>query len=524
MATKSTRPNIVLILVESWDGRVLGCLGDPALKNVTPNIDRFAKPGVLFTQSYTTHPICCPARANLWSGQFSFHCKSWNNHKGLEPGTPILRDVLVENGNYILATRKKAGKGRGNDIGIGKHDYISGGHSQQNRVTDWTCAANIQLPSYMMPNPRVVHDTKDKTFNSSDVLHGVIHMSDGLNCVKAKKFLEKQAKHQKKGKAEPFFLYLSLDTPHPAFKTNRHWLSRVDSDAISIPPKDREPIHPVFQYQRISKAWVHGLDPDSVRRTRAIYYAMIAETDAFIGEVLDTIDKLGLDGNTHVIITADHGENNMEHDLFYKMNMYESSARVPLVIAGPGIPQGVVVDAPVMTVDLYPTILDLAGIPADRAPNAVDGQSLVPLLTGRPGWNRDYAFSMYTGTAANTSMFMLRTGQWKYIAYPGFEPQLFDVDADPDEIVNLATNHQDVVKQLDAKLRSICDYEKVHAEWQAYCKASFRAYRDRFKGRTIPLFEYGAANPRATYEDVIANTYKGWTPAHAKQLETWLQS
>ncbi|MEX2682444.1 MAG: sulfatase [Candidatus Sigynarchaeota archaeon] len=510
MDTQAKRPNIVLVIVESWDGRVLGCLGDPALKNVTPNIDKLAQRGVLFTQCYTPHPICCPARANLWSGQYTFNCKSWSNHKGLEPGTPILRDVLVHEGGYMLATRKWGAKG---GIGIGKHDYLSGGHSQQNRITDWTCAANIQLPSYLQPAPKVKESDDEK-----------YHLEDWFRCAKAKRFLEKQAKRQKKRDKEPFFLYIGLTTPHPAFKTSRYWLSRVDYDAVSVPPKDPEPIHPVFKYQRISKAWTHGLDPASVKRTRAIYYAMIAETDAIIGEILDKIDKLGLRDTTHVIITSDHGENNMEHDLFYKMNMYESSARVPLVIAGPGLQQGVVVDQLVSLVDLYPTILELAGIPKEHAPTRLDGESLLPLLEGIPGWRRDHAFSMYTGTAANTSMFMLRTGRWKYIAYPGFQPQLFDLTADPHEITNLASNNPDMVKQLDEKLRTICDYERVHAEWQAWCKASFRAYRDKLKGKTIPLFEYGAKNPRATYDDVMANTYKGWTAEHAKQLEDWLNS
>ncbi|MBN2150125.1 MAG: sulfatase-like hydrolase/transferase [Candidatus Lokiarchaeota archaeon] len=514
MAQQPARPNIVLIMVESWDGRVLGCLGDPALKKVTPNIDRFAARGVLFKNHYTPQPVCCPARANMWSGQYTFNCKSWSNHKGLEPGTPILRDVLTREGGYILATRKKGGaKGRANDIGIGKHDYISGGHSQQNRITDWTCAANIQLPSYLQPAPRVKESDAQK-----------FHVEDWIRCAKARNFLKKQAKRQKKGKGEPFFLYLSLTTPHPAFKTTRHWLSKVDQDAVSVPPKDPEPLHPVLEYQRISKAWAHGLDPASVKRTRAIYYAMVAETDGLIGEVLDEIEGLGLLETTHVIITADHGENNMEHDMFYKMNMYDSASRVPLIVAGPGTRQGVVVEDFVSLVDLYPTILDLAGIPKERATSRLDGESFLPLLKGTPGWSRDYAFSMYTGTAANTSMFMLRTGRWKYVAYPGFEPQLFDLAADPDEITNLAKGEPGVVKELDAKLRGVCDYERVHAEWQAWCKASFRAYRDKLKGRTIPLFEYGAKNPRATYEDVIANTYKGWTPAHAKQIEQWLDS
>ncbi len=498
-------------MVESWDGRVIGCLGDPALRNVTPNIDRFARKGVLFKNNYTTFPVCCPARANLWSGQYSFNCKAWNNHKGLEPGTPILRDVLEEHGNYVFAAKKR--DGRGPSIGIGKHDYISGGHSQQNRVTAWTGAANVRRPAYIQSKPAVSRWGGRKC-----------HPEDWVRCATATKFLKQRAKMQKEGDARPFFLYLSLTTPHPRFRTTKHWLSKVDYDAVSIPPKDTEPVHPVIRYQQISKAWVHGFDPDSVRLTRAIYYAMVAETDAAIGTVLDTVESLGLLENTHVIITADHGENNMEHELFYKMNMYESSVRTPLVIAGPGIQQGIVLDNPVSTVDLYPTILEMAGIPAEKAPNPLDGKSLMPLLAGRDGWTRDYAFSMFTGTAVNTSIFMIRKDRWKYVAYTGYPPQLFDIIDDPDEINNVASKHPDVVKALDALLHDVCDYDAVHAEWQAYCKQAFRAWRDRVREKPVLLFEYGAKNPRATYEDVMSNTYKGWNAEDAEKLEKWLES
>ena len=151
------RPNIVLIMVESWDGRVLSLWDDPALKNITPNLARFAEKGVAFKYNYTSQPICCPARANLWSGQYTYHCKSWNNHKGLASGTPILRDILTQKG-YILA----AGKSKKNDIGIGKHDYREGGHSQQNRITAWTGAANIELPSYLQAKPKI-HKIQKKT-------------------------------------------------------------------------------------------------------------------------------------------------------------------------------------------------------------------------------------------------------------------------------------------------------------------------------------------------------------------------
>ena len=498
-------------MVESWDGRVLGALGDPALTNVTPNIDKFAKKGVLFKHCYTSHPICCPARANLWSGQYTYNCKSWNNHKGLEPGTPILKDVLEEKGGYVFAARSDK-KGRAKNIGIGKHDYISGGHSQQNRVTAWTGAANIELPSYLQPKPGVIN-WKIKKLNKSD-----------WNRVgKAKKFIKKQLKMQQEGKERPFFLYLSLTTPHPRFFTSKYWLSKVDYDAVSIPPKDKE-LHPVIRYQQISKAWKHGLDPESKKRTRAIYYAMVAETDAFIGKILDLVEKRDLLKDTYVIIVADHGENNMEHDLFYKMNMYESSVRVPLIIAGPGIQQGKIIEKTVSTINVHPTMLDMAGISTEEAAYKIVREFLLPVLKGETDEWRDYAFSMYTGTAANTSIFMIRQDQWKYVAYPGYEPQLFDIIADPDEIKNLAKEHPEIVKKLDTQLRKVCDYEKVHQEWQNYCKESFKKWRKDVKENPVRLFEYGAKNPRAFYDDIMSNTYKGWTDEHAKQLEEWLES
>jgi arylsulfatase K len=496
------RPNILLIMIESWDGRVIGALGDPALKNVTPNIDQLAREGVMFKNTYTSHPICCPARANMWSGQYTFHIKSWNNHKGLERGTPILRDVLEQKGGYISASKKG---------GIGKHDYLSGGHTNQNRITAWTGAANIELPSYTQKPPKIDRWGKK------------VHKIDWVFLNQAKKFLKQQAKAQKshKGNSHPFFLYLSLITPHPRFHTSQHWLKQVDYDAVSIPPKD-EKLHPVIRFQQIQKAWMHGLDPESKRRTRAIYYGMIAEMDAMIGEVMKNLDELGLRENTYVILVADHGENNMEHDLYYKMNMYESSVRIPLIMRGPDLQKGVVMDQFASLIDLYPTILDMAGLSRNDAPNPLDGLSLLPLARGSSTEFRDYAFSMFTGTAANTSMFMLRTGDYKYIAYPGYSPQLFNLKDDPNEVHDLSDEHPELISELDQKLKNVVDYPAVHKEWQAYCRQSFREYKARVEKHPVPLFEYGGHNPKAYYKDIMANTYKGWTPEHEAQLDRWL--
>ncbi|MBD3354112.1 MAG: sulfatase-like hydrolase/transferase, partial [Candidatus Lokiarchaeota archaeon] len=182
----SKKNNIVFIFIESFDGRKIGCLGNPALKNATPNMDQVAKHGVIFSNMYASHPLCCPVRANLWSGTYSFRHESWNNYKGLEPGTPRFQDVLEKEG-YVFASKKG---------GYGKHDYSSGRHTVMARVTAWTSPANIQVPVYRQAKPRVSWFPRKKT-----------NILDWASLKQAKMFLKRQAKKQESEDAKPFFLY-----------------------------------------------------------------------------------------------------------------------------------------------------------------------------------------------------------------------------------------------------------------------------------------------------------------------------
>ncbi len=486
------KPNIIFVHTDSWDGRVLGCLGHPAMKRATPNIDRLARRGVVFRNTYCSHPICCPSRANMWSGTYTFRCESWNNYKGLPEGVDTVLRRLRDAG-YRFASEKG---------GFGKHDHISGGHSQLARVTAWTGPADIRLPVYRMKAPKVLEGDIER-----------VSARDWDDVDKAKAFLAGRA-----GDKEPFFLYVGIRAPHPAFTTSRRWLNMVDKDAVTIPPEDTE-LHPVMEYQRITKNWMHGFSREMVHKTRSIYYAMCAEADAMVGELLGEMDRLELAEDTYFIFSSDHGENNLEHRQFYKMNMYESSVRVPLVIAGPGVRRGVVVDNIVSLIDIYPTLMDMAG---QACPAVLDGESLMGLLRGTDDNSRNWAFAMFTGSSSNTTMFMLRKGDWKYVAYPGYRPQLFNVCSDPDEIHELSGAEPRIVKQLDAELRQIVDYEEVHRQCIEYDKESFVEWRRQITAKPIHLKEYGADIENATYEQIMSNCYMGFKPQHQAKLEKWL--
>jgi len=438
------KPNIVFIMCDSMDGRAMGCMGQAAAH--TPNLDRLASEGALFTDAYTNNPICTPARASMLSGLYTFNCKAWNLYKALEPGDHTLFGVL-EGAGYDLRT-------------YGKTDYRSGGHTVRARVSAWTSTASIMKPNYI-PKAPVVSKDENREQNKRDWGR----LGDFLSGV------EEQA-----ASGKPFFSFIGFDAPHPNFKTNEYYIKMINMDAIELPPRDEEPLHPVMEYHKVNKNWRHGTDEAMARQVRAVYYAMIAELDEVVGEVLAKLEAVGIADDTYVVFTSDHGEMCMEHGTWYKSTHYEPSVRVPLIVRGPGIAQGAVRNELVSLIDMYPTVCDMIGA-TGRAD--ADGLSLLPLFTGeKQRLDRDCVFSEYHDSAINSSAFMLRRGQCKYIAYPGFEPMLFDLASDPWEIHNLAKERPGLAAELDARLRDICDYDKVFEEVTAYDRQAFQKWRE----------------------------------------------
>ena len=218
----------------------------------------------------------------------------------------------------------------------------------------------------------------------------------------------------------------------------------------------RASLHPVIDFMRVRKGCVGEFTEQEILDIRRTYYAMIAELDAMVGQLLDKVDELGLADSTYVIYISDHGEMNMEHRQHLKNALYEPSARVPVIVRGPGVQRGAVVDDLVSLIDVYPTLMDLARI---DTPPGLSGLSLMPELTGSKAEGRpDWAFSEYHSNFQNTSSFMLRQGDLKYVAYPGYAPQLFNLADDPDEIHDLAQTSPTWPPRWTPKLRTVVDY------------------------------------------------------------------
>ena len=486
-------PNIVFFHAESWDGRMLGAMGHPALGNATPNVDRIARSGALFENTYCSHPICCPSRANMWSGRYTHHCESWNNHKGLESGMWSLLAELPK--THALGT-------------FGKLDYLSGGHTQVARLGAWLATSGVNKP--------VFDKDLSQRFTVSDNEKTRFHDNDWQKVDRAIEFMRKHKTREK-----PFFLYVSTGLVHAAFETNRYWLEKIPEEAVDIPPVD-DNTHPVMQYQRLTKAWRYGFDDATVRQVRRIYFAMCAEADAMVGAVYDAMQELGLAEKTYFIFSSDHGELALEHQDWYKMSLYEGSVRVPLLLAGPGVDQGLRVPYLVSLIDMCPTIMAMAALPSREG---LDGESLLPLASGNTKHNRNSACACFTGVSLNTSAYMLRKDRWKYIAYPGFAPQLFDMQNDPRELIDASKTRQDVVRALDAELRSIVDYEQTHRDLVAYCKEQFRQWRRQARRGLYLDGSYSLQNsPSTDYWQIMGNCFTGYNQDDERTIAKWLET
>jgi len=250
--------------------------------------------------------------------------------------------------------------------------------------------------------------------------------------------MERIRLHAQSRDKQPLLLNVSLTQPHDPFTTTKEFLDLYRDAEIPMPAPhgDIRRLSPTYEWFRIH----HGLDketisPERIREARRNYLGMISWVDDRVGRILDEVDRLNLAANTVVLFTSDHGEMLGEHGQWSKRLMLEWSARIPLMLRGPGIPAGKRVPAPVSLVDLFPTLCDLAGA---KVETAIDGHSLLPLLDGRANGADRQVICEYLGEGPIEPVRMLRRGSHKIITVNGYPPQLFDLAKDPGESMNLS--------------------------------------------------------------------------------------
>ncbi|MCY3864310.1 MAG: sulfatase-like hydrolase/transferase [Chloroflexi bacterium] len=430
-----TRPNFLFMIADDHRHSALGALGEEAVS--TPTFDQLIADGTCFTQAHimgsTSGAVCMPSRGMLMSG-----CGLFDTPDPLPDDVPLLPELLRANGYTTYGTGKWHNRRGSYARCFGESGKVFfGGMSDQFAmpVNDFDPAGEYP------PEETYIADGYSTTVFSDEMI----------------KFLSERGPADD----EPFFAYIAFTSPHDPRTPPPPFDTMYDPAAIELPP-NYLPEHPFdIGVRDIRDELLAGYPrgEDEIKRHIADYYGMISHMDYDIGRILETLDARGLSENTIVIYTSDHGLGVGQHGLMGKQNLYDHSMRIPLIMRGPGLPAGLRSKALLYLLDLYPTLLELAGAPV---PDSTAGHSLTALLNEVTYKHRRQIYSAYQGVFGHPAgapyQRSIKDEGHKLIqtVVDGLMTwQLFDLDADPKEMENLFAYpaHAGLVERLKADLK-----------------------------------------------------------------------
>ncbi|MEK6237385.1 MAG: sulfatase, partial [Planctomycetales bacterium] len=433
LAADSPKPNVLFIAIDDLNDWV-GCLGGhPQAK--TPNIDRLAKRGMLFLNAHCQGPICGPSRASLLSGLYPHETGVYQQPGGaaMEKDAAhfrgrLLPEYFAQHGYETLAVGKIT---HGYPVAKAFGDY-GGKFEGSGPKPPKGKRFNYHLPDV----PWTGTQTDWGAFPESD---------DQMPDHKAADWGVRQLSQEH---AKPFFLAVGFVRPHVPFYVPRKWFDAFPLDEIKTPPVrdddlDDVPeigrrIHELPKYPRL--AWLQQNDGEQFRKCVQAYLACSMFVDHQVGRVLDALDQGPHADDTVIVLFSDHGYHLGEKDRVSKHSLWEESTRVPLIVAPSkknaesAASVAKRCSQPVGLIDLYPTIVDLCGLPA-KTSNA--GRSLVPLMK-----NPDSAWRFSVLTTYARGNHALRSKRYRYIRYEDGSEELYDHQRDPHEWKNLANRDE----------------------------------------------------------------------------------
>ncbi|MEM9682116.1 MAG: sulfatase-like hydrolase/transferase, partial [Pseudomonadota bacterium] len=265
---------------------------------------------------------------------------------------------------------------------------------------------------------------------------------------------------------KPWTLFVSWVCPHFPLTAPQEFFDLYPLDTVPWPKlygKEERPRHPYIRDYAGSLNYDDYFDEETVRVAVAAYYGLCSFLDDNIGQVLRALEEAGYADNTRILYTSDHGDNLGTRGLWGKSTMYEEAAAVPMIMAGPDIPVGATCETHVSHVDCYPTFLEANGVALNEPERAYPGDSLFGIVDGAEP--RRNVFSEDHAMGSTTGAFMIRNGRYKFVYYPKYAPQLFDLETDPEELRDLGEDpeYADVRTECEMLLRRICDPEEVDA-------------------------------------------------------------
>lgn len=459
-AAVAAPPNVLLILVDDLKP-ALGCYGDPVAR--TPAMDRLAASALRFERAYANQAVCAPSRYNLLTGMRSTTSGLYSLSGSLRarwPQAVTLPQYFAQHGYVTHSLGKVFHVGHGNPGDDGSFT-VPPGHD---KVIEYA----------VQERPQGLLTREEALFQNQPAVVGVRPLprgpaweeldlpdeayADGRVASEAIRRLEAWKAHPDR----PLFLAVGFVRPHlPFCAPKKYWdlyePGRLPMPEVTTPPEGAPQVAlkrggEIAQYTPIPESG--QIDEALTRRLIHGYYASVSYVDAQIGRVLDALERLELADRTLVVLWGDHGFHLGDHGLWTKHTNYEQATRIPLMIRAPGVTRpGSRCETVVETVDLYPTLAELAGLPAPRVPQPIDGESLVPLLQAPDRPREDHAYhafprGRYLGQAIRTARYRLVVWTPQEQTAGPTHVELYDYQTDPLETRNIAEAQPEVVTQL----------------------------------------------------------------------------
>jgi choline-sulfatase len=440
--------NLLVIMSDEHSPKALGCYGHSFVE--TPHLDRLAARGTRFTSAYCTSPVCIPARASFAVGKYIHQIGYWDNADAYDGEIPSWHHTLRALGHQVTSIGKLHFRLAGEDHGF--TEEIIPMHILEGKG-DLMGLVRSDLPvrrgAYKMARLAGPGESQYTFYDREITARAQIWLRERAEAAGDK----------------PWVLFVSLVCPHfPLTAPPQYFYKYFDRD-LPLPKlyaRDQRPTHPYLRDYAGSFNYDDYFDEVSLKKALAGYYGLCSFLDDQVGLVLGALDGAGLTDDTRVIYTSDHGDNLGARGLWGKSTMFEETAAVPLIMAGPDIPRGRVVDTPASHVDVYPFILQAVGEATPQLLEGYPGVSLFDLADGaQPDRN---VLVEYHGMGSTTGAFMIRQGQYKYVFYATYPAQLFDLLADPEELHDLAGDpaSQAVIAECHERLLRICNPMEVH--------------------------------------------------------------
>jgi arylsulfatase A-like enzyme len=439
-ANAAEKKNVLFLIADDLNCD-LGCYGHPLVRS--PNIDRLAGRGLRFERVYCQFPLCCPSRASFMCGLYPDQTTIQTNGIYIRqrlPNVVTMSQMFKNHGYQAMRVGKIYHYGVPTAIGTDGHDDPASWDKVVNprgRDKDEESQIFSLLPG------RFGGTLSWLAAEGSDE-----EQTDGVGAGEAIKLLQQFAANK-----QPFFLAVGFYRPHTPYVAPKKYFDLYPREKIVVPAVPAGYLQTLPEPARATltaKKDQVNLPVDTARKAMQAYYASITFMDAQVGRVLEALDRLGLSENTVVLFTSDHGYHMGEHGYYQKQTLFENAARVPLVIAAPGLKTaGKSTASLAEMVDFYPTLAEVCGL---RAPGHLSGVSLAAVLDDRNAAPRATALTRHADG------YTLRTDRYRYTEW-GAEgsdgAELYDHQTDPAEMVNVAgkTEHAKTVAQLSKVLR-----------------------------------------------------------------------